>query len=77
MCKELYKTNQVHLDHINPVVDVKSGWVDWNSFIDRLFCTAEEFQVLCSTCHDAKTKIEDAMRVHFTQEKKKNGKPSR
>ena len=71
MCKASFKGHQIHLDHIDPVINLKTGWVDWTQFIERLFCDVDGFQVLCTNCHDAKTKIEDSMRVHFSNEKKK------
>ena len=64
-CQELFGPKQVILDHINPVVDPKTGFVSWDDYINRLFCPAEGFQVLCRTCSDSKTLIEDKMREHF------------
>ncbi len=52
------RINNVLVDHIHPVVDPRSGWVDWNTFIDRLFLEADGYQVLCKECHDLKTKHE-------------------
>jgi len=52
------RINNVLVDHIQPVVDPVVGFVDWNTFIKRLFCEADGFQVLCKECHDAKTKDE-------------------
>ena len=43
------------MDHINPVVCPKEGFVDWDVFIKRLFCEKDNLQVLCSGCHDKKT----------------------
>ena len=70
MCLELFGSHSVHLDHINPVVDLQTGFVDWNTFIDRLFPDVEGWQVLCETCHGAKTSMEDDLRTHFSQKKK-------
>ena len=70
MCKDLYKNNQVVLDHIYPVVDPKTGFTTWDDYIDRMFPEKEGFQVLCSGCHDIKTGLEDEMRKHFNKERK-------
>ena len=68
-CKEVFGPKEIILDHIEPVIDPKEGFVDWNSFISRLFVPAEGFQILCKQCSDNKTLIEDQMREYY---KKKN-----
>ncbi len=57
-CKKDFPAKMVQVDHIKPVVDPKVGFVDWNTFIDRLFCERNNLQVLCKACHDLKTKKE-------------------
>jgi 5-methylcytosine-specific restriction endonuclease McrA len=71
-CFGRFKNNEVVLDHILPVVDPKTGFKDWDDYIDRMFPVKEGFQVLCSDCHDIKTDLEDEMRKHFNKERKKN-----
>jgi len=66
-----FKRGEVQLDHIDPVVSVENGFTTWDDYINRLFCDADGFQVICTTCHDAKTKIEDEMRTFHKNEKKK------
>lgn len=61
-CKKEYTSTNVQVDHIRPVVDVKDGFVDWNTFIERLFCEEDNLQVLCTGCHDKKSKKERAKR---------------
>jgi hypothetical protein len=39
-----------------------------SDFIDRLFCDVDGFQVLCNSCHDAKTMMEDTLRAKFNKE---------
>lgn len=56
---------EVTLDHIDPVVDPKLGFVSWDHFIPRLFCEASGFQVICKSCDSSKTSIEDLMREHY------------
>jgi len=76
MCNGHFKNKEIVIDHVDPVVDVEKGWVDWNEFVDRMFCEQEGFQVLCKTCHGVKTNLEEKMRVKFRKdkkEKKKNG----
>jgi 5-methylcytosine-specific restriction endonuclease McrA len=54
-CKQLFVAADVQVDHINPVVDPKKGFTTWDSFIDRMFCEAENLQVLCKPDHKIKT----------------------
>lgn len=68
---------EIKVDHIIPVVSITTGFQfrpnglpDWNEFIDRLFCPVEGLQLLCNTCHDSKTQIEDTMRAEFNQKRK-------
>ena len=55
MCKECFIAKDVNVDHVKPVVCPYTGFVDWNTFISRLFCDGGNLQVLCSACHDIKT----------------------
>jgi hypothetical protein len=57
-CKEEFPAKDVQVDHKKPVVDPKTGFVDWNQYIERMFCPKKNFQVLCRTCHITKTKKE-------------------
>ena len=70
LCLDLFRSNQVQLDHIEPVVDVRVGFVDFNTFIERLFCDVENFSVVCKACHESKTAIEDSMRQFHKKRKK-------
>jgi hypothetical protein len=68
-CEDLFGPKEVALDHIKPVVDPKVGFTTWDDYIERLFCPMDGFQVICHSCHDAKTLMEDAMREHYKSEK--------
>lgn len=54
--------DKFHMDHIQPVVCPKTGWIDWNTFIERLFCGPDGWQGLCPACHDEKTRKENEKR---------------
>lgn len=55
-CKEWFKGTQVQLDHIVPKGKYsKQTFFTW---LDRLFCNADGFQVLCVPCHLKKTNTE-------------------
>ena len=62
ICEQLYRRKDTDLDHINPVVDPVKGFVDWNTFIERLFCDVDGYQVLCKNCHKKKSNEENAVR---------------
>lgn len=65
-CKALFPSKGIQVDHIQPVVDPKKGFVSWDVYVDRLFCEKEKLQLLCKECHKEKTALEK------TQRKKKN-----
>lgn len=57
-CKDVFTSSDVQVDHIKPVVPI-SGWVSWDNFIENLFCSKENLQVLCTGCHKSKSKLEN------------------
>src|SRR5688572_7516740 len=59
-CAHHYPQSNVQVDHKNPVVDPKVGFVSWDVFIERLFCEADNLQVLCKPCHKEKSREEKA-----------------
>lgn len=62
-CKEEFTSTNVEVDHKKPVVDPAVGFVDWNTFIDRLFITSKGLQVLCKSCHKQKSDKERMKRA--------------
>ena len=69
VCNTWTKSTAVSVDHINPVVDV-NGFVDWNTFVTRLFCDSSNLQVICDNCHNEKTNAERVARllIQYTKE---------
>ena len=61
-CKKVFSRRGVSIDHVRPVVDPKKGWRGFDEYITRMFCDQSGFQILCSLCHDAKTKKENKTR---------------
>ena len=49
------------VDHIDPVIGLE-GFIDWNTYVARMFPPADRLQRICQTCHDAKTAAEFAAR---------------
>lgn len=57
-CKKDFPRKEVVVDHIKPVVDTIEGFVSWDTYIERMFCSAKGLQILCGTCHDIKSNKE-------------------
>lgn len=64
-CKQISKIKGMHIDHISPVVDPKVGFIDWDVYIKRLFCSSDNLQLLCKPCHGKKTEKERLERKAF------------
>lgn len=58
VCSTWTKSTAISVDHIEPVISVDIGFQDWNEFVRRLFCKAENLQVICDGCHQKKTNKE-------------------
>lgn len=56
-CQGLFPMKECHADHIDPVISV-DGFVDWNTYIERMFCPVDNFQILCKPCHLIETNRE-------------------
>lgn len=56
------KKGKVELDHLEMVVDF-DGFKDWNTYIERLFCDEDKYQVLCSSCHADRTRKQNKQRA--------------
>lgn len=66
------RKKNVHVDHINPIIDPDVGWVSWDSTIERMFCEVENLQVLCTECHDVKTNEEKEKAKERRAKEKRN-----
>lgn len=63
VCKSWVGSTKVEVDHIVPVIETNEhGFVDWNMFVERVFCGPENLQVICDPCHDKKTHEEQLKR---------------
>lgn len=61
-CKKLFRNGEYAVDHIAPVVDTARGFVDWNTYISRLYVAADGLQLLCHECHTEKSTRENRRR---------------
>lgn len=56
-CDEWFQAKEVEVDHIVPCGPLKA-YDDLPGFVERMFCEADGFQVLCKSCHQEKTNAE-------------------
>lgn len=72
VCKQTFAGNKVAVDHISPVVPVNKTVqdLDYNEMVERIFCGKQNLQVVCESCHKAKTKEERELRTKFKQIRK-------
>lgn len=55
------RVKNVHVDHIEPVIDPAIGWQGWDSLVERMFVEEDNLQLLCDACHKVKTDNEKAV----------------
>lgn len=66
-CGGAFGPKEIEKDHKQPVEDVKTGFVDYNKYFDRLLVPTSGWAVLCTSCHDAKTLVENEQRRSYGQ----------
>lgn len=57
LCRSVQPPGNVQVDHKEGLAGL-----DWNGYIEALFCAAEGLQVLCRPCHSKKTAAQRAAR---------------
>lgn len=65
MCGGEFKSKEIQADHIDPVVDIFDENQSMDKYIDRLFCEANGYQILCIECHNHKSAIEDKIKAQY------------
>jgi 5-methylcytosine-specific restriction endonuclease McrA len=56
-CKQWFPEKKINVDHIIGAGSLNCA-TDLPGFVERLFCEQDNLQVLCTECHDKKTKLE-------------------
>lgn len=69
-CLGIFKNKEIRMDHREPVVDVRTGFVSWDIYINRLFCNTDGYSAICKQCHSSKTFIEKEQRKTYRKLKK-------
>jgi len=57
------KTSKPEVDHVVPVAPLDGSELDFNAYIERLFCDPSNLQCLCKDCHLEKTKEQRSIRA--------------
>ncbi len=74
-------SREIAVDHIEPVVPLDRPLKDRGEYIDRLFCSVDNLQILCNykgerngikSCHKIKTAEERALAATYRKEKDNN-----
>lgn len=68
-CKGVFRSKEINVDHIIPVVDPKVGFSTFDDYVERLFVEEEGWQILCIECHNVKTKEETDIRTETRRNK--------
>jgi 5-methylcytosine-specific restriction endonuclease McrA len=76
-CSQIHPAYKMDVDHKDPIVPVTRRQTDMTvqELADRIFCDLENLQVLCETCHNAKSKAENAERRKNFPVKRKGKSP--
>lgn len=53
-CKNWFLQKDIQVDHIIPAGTL-SNYDDLPAFTEKLFCSAEDLQIMCKPCHKLKT----------------------
>lgn len=64
------RVQNIFVDHVDPIVDPEVGFVSWDTMIERMYCEAENLQLLCKACHDNKSAEERAIAVERRRKEK-------
>lgn len=62
-CGGLFAQGDMVADHREPVVDIHTGFVDWNTYIARMFVEAHAFDAICVSCHASLTASQNQERA--------------
>lgn len=62
LCGVIVDRKNFSVDHRDPVVDPIIGYVDYNTYVKRLFCDVKYLQGICKPCHYEKSQFENSQR---------------
>jgi len=59
---KVFKKEKIEMNHVEPVIGY-DGFIDWNTYIDRLFCDVDGYNALCKECHIKETQKQNNKRI--------------
>jgi 5-methylcytosine-specific restriction endonuclease McrA len=64
ICGGLEAKSYAVVDHIDPVIPVNKSFEEMSldEVVDRMWCSIDNLQIVCETCHSIKTKEENKQR---------------
>lgn len=62
VCNNWVPLKEIDIDHIEPVLNPELGFTSWDDFVKRLYCSKDNLQRCCSSCHSQKTQAENLIR---------------
>ena len=65
-CKQEFPGKEMQVNHIVPVIPT-SGFVSWDSVVERMFCEKIGLEALCIPCHKTITKEENDERKSISR----------
>lgn len=74
ICGKPEAKSYIVVDHIEPVIPLNSSFEEMSldEAVDRTWCDEKNLQVVDSTCHSAKSKLESKERKKYKQERALN-----
>jgi len=66
VCKGLFPSEETSVDHIIPL----GTFTTYDNLINALFCEVDNLQLLCNSCHDAKSAKEGQERTEVKRKLK-------
>lgn len=64
-CSGTFAQGDMVADHKQPVVGVEDGFIDWNTYIARMFVESDGFDAICVGCHAIVTLDQNQKRKEF------------
>ena len=69
-CGGQFPQNEMAADHKHPVVDPSVGFVDWNTYIARMYVESCGFDAICVGCHARITAEQNQLRAQLRAERR-------
>lgn len=72
VCRIPEARSYMAVDHIDPLIPTNTTFeaMSLDTVVDRLWCEENNLQILCETCHDAKSALEREERKKNKRDKK-------